>query len=345
METRALGRYGPQVSVFGLGTMTFGAEADAETSHDILDHYYESGGRFIDTADVYTHGVSEQIIGQWLQDRGHDDIVVATKARFAMGDEPDDSGAGRGHIFKAIDASLERLRVETVDLFQMHAWDPDVPMEETLAALNELVDAGKVRYIGVSNYLGWQLERAVQVGRQAGLSPIVSLQPQYNLLARDIELDVMPVALEHGIGLLPWSPLGGGWLAGKYEREERPTGATRLGEDPGRGVEAYDKRNTEFTWRILDLAGSISEERGVAMGEVALNWLRARPGVASVLLGARTVDQLSQNLAALQWAMTTEEVDALNQVSAPGVPDYPYGFLEEYAGMDIWQELGAGEAG
>lgn len=340
MEKRELGSSGLGMSVLGLGTMTFGAESDETASHAILDRYVESGGRFIDTADVYTHGVSEEIIGRWLARRGGaDDIVVATKARFSMGDGPDDVGAGRGHLVKALDASLSRLGVEAIDLYQMHAWDPGTPLEETLETLNDFVAAGKVRHVGVSNYLGWHLERAARITSARGWAPVVSLQPQYSLLSREIELEIMPVCLELGLGLLPWSPLGGGWLTGKYSSSNRPTGATRLGEDPGRGVEAYDLRNNERTWRVLREVGTISEARGVPMSQVALNWARARPLVTSVLLGCRTVSQLEENLGALEWELGPDEMERLNRASAPGIPSYPQGFLEEYAGVTVWAEL------
>ena len=223
--------------------MTFGAESDEETSHRMLDTYYERGGRFIDTADVYSQGVSEEIIGRWLAGSRRDDVVVATKARFAMGDTPEDRGAGRAYLTRALDASLKRLGVDVIDLYQMHAWDPGTPIEETLQTLDGFVKEGKVRNIGVSNYTGWQLERSIQISSHNGWTPIVSMQPQYNLLARELEWELLPVCLENGIGVLPWSPLGGGWLTGKYSPDERPQGESRLGEDPTRGVEAYDLRN------------------------------------------------------------------------------------------------------
>jgi aryl-alcohol dehydrogenase-like predicted oxidoreductase len=340
MEKRELGSSGSSLSVFGLGTMTFGAESDEATSHAILDRYVEAGGRFIDTADVYSKGVSEEIIGRWLAKTSVEGIVVATKARFAMGDGPDDVGAGRRHLVKALDASLTRLGVEAVDLYQMHSWDPDTPLEETLETLNEFVVSGKVRHIGVSNYLGWHLERAAQITSHHGWSPVVSLQPQYSLLSREIELDVLPVCLELGLGILPWSPLGGGWLTGKYSADQRPSGATRLGEDPGRGVEAYDLRNNDKTWDVVSEVESIAADRGVTMSQVALNWARARPGITSVLLGCRTVSQLEENLGALEWELAPEEMGRLTRVSAPGVPSYPQGFLEQNAGVKTWAELG-----
>jgi len=340
METRRCGGSSLEVSVFGLGTMTFGAESDETTSHEILDAYYESGGRFIDTADVYTQGASEEIIGRWLQRRKPDDIVIGTKARFAMGEGPDESGAGRPHLVKALEASLTRLGVEAIDLYQMHAWDPHVELAETLETLNGFVTDGNVGHIGISNYMGWQLERAIQLSAQNDWAPIVSAQPQYNLLAREIEWDLLPVCLENEIGVLPWSPLGGGWLTGKYSPEQRPSGVSRLGEDPGRGVEAYDLRNTDRTWEVLAAVRRVAQGRGVSMTQVALNWVRNRPGVSSVLLGCRTVEQLRDNLGALTWELDTDELTMLTEVSAPGMPSYPHGFLEKLADVDVWDRLG-----
>lgn len=337
MERRPLGPL--EVSVFGLGTMTFGAETDRVAAHEILDRYHEGGGRFIDTADVYSHGVSEEIIGEWLQTRRPDDVVVATKGRFPMSDDPADRGSGRAHLTRALDASLRRLRRDSVDLYQVHAWDPLTPLEETLETLDRFVTAGKARAIGVSNFTGWQLQRAILTARHRGWADIASLQPQYSLLSREVELDLVPVCLEEGIGIIPWSPLGGGWLTGKYSSTERPSGDTRLGDDPTRGVEAYDLRNSERTWHVLEVVEDIAGERNVPLSQVALNWVRQRPAVASVLLGVRTVDQLDDNLEALSWALEPEEVERLDRVSAPGIPHYPHGFMERYAGVDIWERL------
>ena len=324
--------------------MTFGHEADEAASHAILDRYVEAGGAFIDTANVYSHGVSEEMIGRWLAKRGGaDGLVIATKGRFAMSDDPADRGAGRANLTRALEASLERLGLDAVDLYQIHAWDSSTPVEETMATLNDFVEEGKVRAIGVSNFLGWQLERAVQVTAHNRWAPIVSLQPQYNLLARDIELELVPLCLDRGIGILPWSPLGGGWLTGKYRRTP-PTGATRLGDNPNRGLENYQGRANERTWAILDAVRSVAEQRGVPMSQVALNWLRRRPMVASVLLGCRSVEQLDDNLAALRWDLSDDEMGALTEVSAPGIPTYPQGFLEIEAGVDVWKELGTRNA-
>ncbi len=340
MEHRTLGASLLDVSVFGLGTMTFGAEADEPTSHAILDHFVAAGGTFIDTADVYTRGVAEEIIGRWLGARGGaDGLTIATKARFPMSDNPADRGAGRAHLHRAVEASLQRLGIETIDLYQVHAWDPHTPLEETLQALDDLVTAGKVRYVGVSNYTAWQLQRAILTARHEGWAPIVSLQPKYSLLSREIEFELLPLCLEENIGVLPWSPLAGGWLTGKYRPDERPTGATRLGEDPARGIEAYDLRNTDRTWTILDEVQAVARARETSMSQVALNWVRGRPGITSVLLGARTVDQLADNLAALDWDLTEDEMRAITEASAPGIPIYPHGFMEAYAGMTVWEDL------
>ena len=341
MERRPLGESDLTTSVFGLGTMTFGAESDEKTSHALLDRYVESGGVLLDTADVYTRGVSEEIIGRWLARRGAAaaDLVIATKARFAMRDSPADRGAGRAHLERAIEASLRRLGLDAVDLYQIHAWDPATPIEETLETLDDMVTAGKVRWVGVSNFLGWQLERAVLSARHHGWAPVVTLQPQYNLLTRDIELEIVPVCLEENIGLLPWSPLGGGWLTGKYSAYERPAGATRLGDDPQRGVEAYDLRNNDHTWRVVEAVRTVAAERGVTMSQVALNWVRQRAGVSSVLLGCRNIGQLEDNLAALDWDLSPEEMQRLDEISAPGIPIYPHGFLEVEAGVDVWERL------
>ncbi len=263
MDYRPLGMTGTQVTSLCLGTMTFGKETDEDDAHAILDRYVDEGGNFIDTADVYQEGVSETFIGRWLIKRGRrDDLVIATKVRFPMGDDPNDAGLSRRWIVKEVENSLRRLNSDYIDLYQAHCWDPLTPLEETLAAFDDLVTAGKVRYIGVSNFTGWQLQRASLLAQVNGRASVVTLQPQYNLLAREIEWELVELCLDEGIKMLPWSPLGGGWLTGKYKREERPTGDTRLGDDPERGVEAYDKRNTERTWTVLDAMDKVVADRG-----------------------------------------------------------------------------------
>ena len=308
--------------------MTFGDESDETASHAMLDHYFEAGGNFVDTADVYSTGVSEEIIGRWLKARPSDvtdRVVLATKGRFPMDDTPNGVGLSARHLSTALDASLRRLGVEAIDLYQLHAFDPHTPIDETLRTLDGFLRAGKIRYYGLSNFTGWQLTKLVHRAAALNIPAPVTLQPQYNLLVRQIEWEVVPAAQDAGLGLLPWSPLGGGWLTGKYKRDQQPTGATRLGENPQRGMEAYDRRRSEQTWNVIEAVERIAEGRGVSMAEVALSWLTNRPGVTASIIGARTVEQLQSNLASADLALTPEETAELDAVSAPEIADYPYG--------------------
>ncbi|HEY9347422.1 MAG TPA: aldo/keto reductase [Inquilinus sp.] len=328
MEYRKLGNSGAVVTAYCLGTMTFGKESDEATSFALMNDYVEAGGNFLDTADVYSAGVSEEIIGRWLKSRPGiaQDLVIATKGRFPMGQGPNDIGLSRKHLGAALDASLRRLGVEQVDLYQMHAWDALTPLEETLRFLDDSVRSGKIAYYGFSNFLGWQLTKAVWLAKANGYAPPVTLQPQYNLLVRDIEHEIVPAALDAGIGLLPWSPLGGGWLSGKYKRDQMPTGATRLGENPQRGMEAYDARNARSTtWAVIGAVEDIAKARGVGMAQVALAWVAAQPAVTSVILGVRTRQQLADNLGAAKLALTGDEIATLDAVSRPEMAEYPYG--------------------
>jgi len=328
MQLRNLGNSGTIVSEFALGTMTFGAEADEQASHAILERYLDAGGNFLDTADVYTAGASESIIGRWLARNpgSRDGVIIATKGRFPMGGGPNDLGLSRAHLRTALDASLRRLGVEHIDLYQMHAWDALTPIEETLRFLDDAISAGKISYYGFSNYLGWQLTKAVHVARAHGFAPPVTLQPQYSLIVRGIEHEVVPAALDAGIGLLPWSPLAGGWLSGKYHRDQAPTGATRLGENPTRGMEAWEARNADpRTWEIIDAVDAVAKETGASASQVSLRWLSDRPAVTSVILGARTVEQLEDNLGAADVVLSDDQVRRLDEASTPRTDIYPYG--------------------
>ena len=330
MRYRTLGSSGCAVSSLALGTMTFGAESDEAESHAVLDAFVEAGGTLVDTADVYSAGVSEEIIGRWLRDRPDDvtdPVVLATKGRFPMGTAPNTSGLSRRHLTRALDASLGRLGVDAVDLYQVHAFDAWTPLEETLRTLDDFVRAGRIHYYGLSNFTGWQLTKAVHLARSLGLVEPVTLQPQYSLLVREVEWEIVPAVLDAGMGMLPWGPLGGGWLSGKYRRDQRPSGATRLGEDPGRGMEAWDRRGTEQTWDVVDAVDAVAQERGVSMAEVALSWLTDRPGVTSTILGARTVEQLTTTLRADDLRLDDDERARLDRASEPRVGDYPYGSL------------------
>jgi aryl-alcohol dehydrogenase-like predicted oxidoreductase len=308
--------------------MTFGAETDEAGSHEQLDLFVEAGGNLVDTADVYGYGLSELIVGRWLssRDNAREQVVLATKARFAMGGGPNEVGLSRRHLAAALDASLSRLGVESVDLYQLHAYDPLTPLEETLRFLDDSVRAGKVHYVGLSNFTGWQVQKAVDIADHRGLARPVTLQPQYNLLVREIEWEIIPACESTGLGLLPWSPLGGGWLTGKYRRDTHPSGATRLGENPDRGVEAYHRRSrSERTWDVVAAVREVAEARGASPAQIALAWLVDRPTVASVILGARTVEQLADNLGAAGLHLSDEERQRLDKASDPDPADYPYG--------------------
>jgi aryl-alcohol dehydrogenase-like predicted oxidoreductase len=237
MDYRTLGRSGCAVSNLCLGTMTFGAETDEAGAHAQLDQFVAAGGTLVDTADVYGRGASEEIIGRWFASRPAEvtePVVLATKGRFAMGREPNALGLSTRHLTRAVDASLQRLQRDRIDLYQVHAFDPHTPLEETLRTLDGLIRAGKINYYGLSNFTGWQLTKAVHLASALNVTPPVTLQPQYSLIVREIEWEIVPAVLDAGMGMLPWSPLGGGWLSGKYRRGERPTGDTRLGDDPNR---------------------------------------------------------------------------------------------------------------
>jgi aryl-alcohol dehydrogenase-like predicted oxidoreductase len=330
MDYRTLGRSGCAVSALCLGTMTFGAESDEKVAHEQLDRFVEAGGTFVDTADVYAKGESERIIGRWFASRPADviePVVLATKGRFPTSDDPNGLGLSARHLTRALDASLTRLGLDAIDLYQAHSFDPLTPLDETLRTLDGFVRSGKIRYYGFSNFTGWQLTKAVRLASELGVAAPVTLQPQYSLLVREIEWEIVPAARDAGLGLLPWSPLGGGWLTGKYRRDQRPTGSTRLGDNPNRGMEAWDRRGTDRTWDVIDAVQRIAEGRGITMAEVALSWVTDRPGVTSTILGARTLDQLDTNLKAATLHLTSEETATLDEASDLHAPDYPYGAL------------------
>ena len=328
MEYRLMGSTGVSVSRLCLGTMTFAKETDEAGAHAQLDAFVEAGGNFVDTADVYQAGASEEIIGRWLAARPGmaDGIVLATKGRFPMGEGTNSVGLSRKHLTSALDGSLRRLGVDRIDLYQVHAYDPLTPLEETLRFMDDAVSAGKISYFGLSNFIGWQIAAISELAVSSGRVAPVMLQPQYNLLTRYIELEVVPACLEYGLGLIPWSPLGGGWLTGKYARDSLPTGASRLGEDPKRGMENYDSRNADpKVWDIIDAVKEVAGRTGLTMAQVALAWVADRPGVTAPILGNRTTEQLAEALAIADVHLDEDALVALTDVSAPDVPQYPYG--------------------
>jgi aryl-alcohol dehydrogenase-like predicted oxidoreductase len=326
MEYRLLGRSGCAVSALALGTLTFGNETSEDDSFAQLDRFTSAGGTLIDTADVYADGRSEQIIGRWLASRpgARDLVVIATKGRFPTDDGPNGHGLSRRHLAAALDASLRRLDVEAIDLYQLHGWDPLTPVEETLRFLDDAARAGKIRYFGLSNFLGYQIQKYADLAR--GMIPPVTVQPQYNLLARAIEWEIIPACQAEGIGLLPWSPLASGWLTGKYRRGEPPAEGTRLYDQMDQGMRIWNERgHSERTWQVIDAVRKVADSRGASMSQVAIAWVLGRPAVCSVILGARRMDQLDDNLAAGDLRLTGEELRLLDAASDPGAPDYPYG--------------------
>lgn len=325
MNYRYLGKTGMKVSDLCLGAMTFGREAGEEISHPILNRFVEVGGNFIDTADVYTRGASEEVVGRWLKGKRRDDLVIATKVRFPMGEGPNDVGSSRKHILAGVEASLRRLGTDYIDLYQVHNWDRGTPLEETLSTLDILVRSGKVRYIGASNYTGWQLQKAIDLSRRMGWEPFVCLQPLYNLLDRSTEWELLPICQNEGLGVIPWSPLRGGWLSGKYRRGmTAPPENTRVKTAEEQGwSESWSAYNNEHTWSVLDALFAVAEEAGKTPAQVALNWVLHRPGVTAPIIGARTLEQLEDNLGASGWSLSDEQVARLTQVSELP-PPYPY---------------------
>jgi aryl-alcohol dehydrogenase-like predicted oxidoreductase len=334
MEYRFLGHTGLRVSELCLGAMTFGRqdEATEEESHAMLDRFVVVGGNFIDTANVYSTGVSEEIVGKWLRRQRRDDLVIATKVRFPMGTGPNDLGLSRKHILSSVEASLKRLQTDYIDLYQVHCWDPATPLEESLSTLNDLVRRGVVRYLGVSNITGWQLQRAIDLSREKGWEGFVCLQPQYNLLCRSTEWELIPVSIREGLGVIPWSPLRGGWLSGKFRRGmTAPPDDSRikLAEEKDWG-EKWSAYNNEHTWNVLDALHAVAAKTGKTPAQVALNWLLRKPGVTAPIIGARRMAQLEANLGSSGWTLSEEHVRHLDDASVLQ-PPYPYDFIDKAA--------------
>lgn len=328
-----LGRSGLDVSRLCLGTMTFGREADERESHAMLDRFVAAGGNFVDTADVYTTGRSEEVIGSWLAEQNRDDIVLATKVRFPMGAKPNQRGLGRKHIFAACEASLTRLGTDYIDLYQVHMWDEATPIEETIDALDDLVRSGKVRYLGLSNFAAWQIMKALGLQRAGGLAPFVSVQPLYNLLDRELEWEIVPLALSEGLGIIPWSPLRGGWLSGKFKRGmTAPLAGSRIEKAEAEGwSENWSDYANERTFATLDALHAVAAELGAPPAGIAIAWLLSRPGVTAPILGARSVAQLEASMAAIDIQLSTEQIDRLDKASAMRLP-YPVSFQAQQRG-------------
>ncbi len=324
-----MGKTGLKVSELCLGTMTFGRESTEDVSRNILDRFVAAGGNFIDTADVYAGQESESIIGRWLKDKRRDDLIVATKVRFGTGSGPNDVGVSRKHIIAGVEASLRRLGTDYLDLYQVHCWDRATPLSETLSTLDTLVKSGKVRYIGVSNHTGWQLQKAIDLSRQMGWEPYTCLQPLYNLLDRSVEWELIAVCQNEGLGIIPWSPLRGGWLSGKFKRGmTSPVEGSRVQTAEEKGwSENWTRYNTEQTWTVIDTLNDIAVEANKTVAQVALNWVLNRPGVTSPIIGVRTMEQLEDNLGAAGWRMSDDQMTRLTTASDSKQLPYPYDFI------------------
>jgi aryl-alcohol dehydrogenase-like predicted oxidoreductase len=326
MEYRQLGRSGLRVSTITLGTMGFGGTgwASAVGSLDVkgarrqIGMARDAGVNLIDTADVYSNGLSEEIVGKALgTDR--DDVLLATKVRMPMGRGPNDAGLSRHHLIRGAEASLRRLGTDWIDLYQVHEWDGQTPLEETLAALDSLVQAGKVRYVGASNYAGWQLIKALGISERDGLARFVSQQIYYSLQSRDAESELVPVSIDQGLGILVWSPIAGGLLSGKYRRGvEAPAGSRHLGDWDEPPVHDENK-----LYDTIELLVEIGAAHGVSAAQVALAYLLAKPAVTSLIVGARTEEQLADNLASAELTLSADEISRLDDVSAEPLR-YPY---------------------
>ncbi|MBB6485050.1 aldo/keto reductase [Rhizobium lusitanum] len=327
MEYRLLGRSGLKVSTITMGTMTFGGVGWAKATGDLgvkeakklVDMCVDAGVNLLDTADVYSQGASEEIIGEIIGGPRKNGVLIATKARFSMGPGVNDAGSSRLHLIKACEASLKRMKTDVIDLYQLHEWDGQTPLEETMEALDTLVRQGKVRYIGCSNFSGWHIMKALGVSERDKRERFVSQQIHYTLEARDAENELVPVSIDQGLGILVWSPLAAGLLSGKHRRNQ----ATPEGTRQFVGWTEPPIRDENRLWNIVDALVEIADGRGVSAAQVALAWLIGRKGVTSVIVGGRNKAQFKDNLASAELKLTDEERKRLDDISLPPLM-YPY---------------------
>ena len=335
MEHRRLGGSGFSVPVLSLGTGTFGGRGeffgawgstDVAEATRLVDVCLEHGLTLFDSADIYSAGAAEEILGAAIRGR-RNDVLISTKATFRAGDDPNAVGSSRFHLIRACEASLKRLGTDHIDLFQLHGFDALTPVEETLSALDDLVRAGKIRYVGCSNFSGWHLMKSLAVSERYNLPRYVAHQAYYSLIGREYEWELMPLALDQKVGCVVWSPLGWGRLTGKIGRNKPVPAGSRLHKTAEQGPQMTD----EALYRVTDALDVVAEQAGKSVTQVALNWLLGRPSVANVIIGARNEEQLRQNLGAVGWSLTAEQVATLDAASAT-TPIYPYwhqrGFAE-----------------
>jgi aryl-alcohol dehydrogenase-like predicted oxidoreductase len=321
---------GVEVSELAMGTQTWGWVADEKTSHELADCYLEAGGNFFDTANIYNDGVSETMLGSWLKKRGgRDRLFISSKVFFPVGDGPNQSGLSRTHVLRSVDESLERLNTDYIDLYQAHCYDYTTAVEETLRVFNDLVSCGKIRFAGVSNWLPSQLMKAIQLCRNNRCAPIVSLQAEYSLIVREAEWELLPLCRQEKVGFLAWSPLAGGWLTAKYRKDKAAPENSRVGRKD-RWDDQPEQRDGESTWRIIEALLEVERITGKSPAQISLNWILQQPGKAVPILGARTVEQLRDNLGCTGWRLKPEELEILNSSSKIPLP-YPHRFVDRYA--------------
>ena len=311
MEYRKLGNSGLKISEIGLGTNTFRKRIDEKTSVAIVNRAIELGVNYMDTADTYDSGGAEEFVGKAVKEKRYQ-VILATKFGKPMGKGPNERGSSRYYLMRQVEASLRRLQTDYIDLYQIHEPDPDTPIEETLRALDDLVRAGKIRYIGTSNHAAWQLCEALWTAKMNHLNSVATEQSRYNLLDRKIELELVPLCQKYNIGIIPWGPLAGGFLTGKYRKGEKPSSEWRLAE----GARIYGNLFSETNWNKLSRLYDFADRRGHALGELAIAWLLAKPWVATVIVGAREEDQVSVNVTAGKWKLTREEVTEVDTISS-----------------------------
>ncbi|WP_457624222.1 aldo/keto reductase [Persephonella sp.] len=334
MEYRILGKTGLKVSVICLGAMTFtekgwrtaGTMSFKEIQR-VVDYALDRGVNFFDTADIYAFGESEELLGKALGNKKND-VIIATKVRGVMSDDPNDRGLSRYHIFRSVDKSLKRLGRDYIDLYQVHWWDNHTPIEETIDALNDLVRQGKVRYIGISDFAGWQIARSVTLQEAKNYARFVSAQMYYSLLGRDIEFEVVPACQELGLGILAWSPLAGGFLTGKYTKDSPYPEDSRY----SRMERPFLRFDFEKGYFVVDELRKLAEKYGRTVSQVALNWVKSKPFISSIIVGVRSLGQLEDNLGCVEWDLSQEDVEYLDQITQPERP-YPQWFLDMFADL------------
>lgn len=325
MKYNILGKSGLLVSELCLGAMTFGKEVNEADSINMIHRFLDEGGNFIDTADVYVGGESEKIVGKAIKER-RSEVVLATKVRMRVGPQPNDFGYSRRRIMEGVDQSLKRLNTDYIDLYQLHVWDNITPIEETIRTLDDLVSSGKVRYIGCSNFLAWQMMKALSYSDFQNMVRFISIQPQYSLINREMDREILPLCKEENVGIIPWAPIGGGFLTGKYNRGETPVNG-RLSN--GVGESSWENRNNDKNFAILDAVQNVATKIDKTPAQVALRWLLQKEEITSPIFGASSLEQYEENMGSIGWELSEEDWNQLNEISK--LPsEYPTRFLEKF---------------